>query len=81
MPQPQFLQQPINELKIGTYDNIKTIHIHTPLYEALNIFVATRCSALPVVDDDQKLVNIYSKFDVIVIKHFFIIYFLFCPLM
>ena len=66
MPQPQFLQQPIGELRIGTYDSIKTIHKNTPIYEALNIFVATRVSALPVVDDDQKLVNIYSKFDVIV---------------
>jgi len=65
MPQPQFLQQPIGDLRIGTYDNIKTIHKNTPIYEALNIFVATRVSALPVVDDDQKLVNIYSKFDVI----------------
>ena len=66
MPQPHFLQQTIGELKIGSYDNMKTIRTTTPLYEALNIFVASRVSALPVVDDDQRLVNIYSKFDVIV---------------
>ena len=72
MPQPQFLQQTIGELKIGTFDCIKTIHTSTPLYEALNIFVATRVSALPVVDDNQKLVNIYSKFDVIVRVHYFV---------
>ena len=66
MPQPQFLQQPISELKIGTYENIQTIETSTPIYQALNIFVATRVSALPVVDKDKKLVNIYSKFDVIV---------------
>jgi len=65
MPQPHFLQQTIGELKIGSYDNMKTIRTTTPLYEALNIFVASRVSALPVVDDDQRLVNIYSKFDVI----------------
>lgn len=65
MPQPQFLQQSISELSIGTYDKIRTISKATPIFEALNIFVSTRVSALPVVDENQKLVNIYSKFDVI----------------
>lgn len=66
MPQPQFLSQSIEELKIGSYETIKTINTNTRIIEALNIFVATRVSALPVVDQQQRLVNIYSKFDVIV---------------
>jgi 5'-AMP-activated protein kinase regulatory gamma subunit len=74
MPQPQFLQKTLSELQLGTYENIKTISKTTRLYEALNIFVATRVSALPVVDENQKLVNIYSKFDVIVCL--FILFFL-----
>ena len=32
----------------------------------LSYFVKYRVSALPVVDNQRKLVNIYSKFDVIV---------------
>jgi 5'-AMP-activated protein kinase regulatory gamma subunit len=66
MPQPAFLQQPISDINIGSYKTIQTINTNTPIIEALNIFVATRVSALPIVDDDKKLVNIYSKFDVIV---------------
>lgn len=66
MPQPQFLNQSLEELKIGSYETIKTISTNTRIIEALNIFVATRVSALPVVDQHQRLVNIYSKFDVIV---------------
>ena len=66
MPQPEFLQKTIIELNLGTYDKIKTIQTTTSVSEALNIFVSTRVSALPVVDSNQKLVNIYSKFDVIV---------------
>ena len=66
MPQPQYLQQPISELAIGTYEKILTIQQTTSVSEALNLFVSTRVSALPVVDANQKLVNIYSKFDVIV---------------
>lgn len=65
MPQPYFMTQSIGDLNIGTYNNIKTIKTSTPIIEALNLFVVTRCSALPVVDDEKRLVNIYSKFDVI----------------
>lgn len=73
MPQPYFMTQSIGDLNIGTYNNIKTIKTSTPIIEALNLFVVTRCSALPVVDDEQRLVNIYSKFDVIVIINLFIL--------
>ena len=66
MPQPQFLQQSIIDLKVGSFNNIRTIKTTTPITEALNIFVSTRVSALPVVDENDRLVNIYSKFDVIV---------------
>jgi 5'-AMP-activated protein kinase regulatory gamma subunit len=66
MPQPQFLQQSISDLKVGSFNNIKTIKTTTHITEALNIFVSTRVSALPVVDENDRLVNIYSKFDVIV---------------
>lgn len=38
----------------------------TTLIEALNTFIERRVSALPVVDDDGKVVDIYAKFDVIV---------------
>ncbi len=75
MPQPAFLQQSICDLNIGSYKNVQTIHTTTPIVEALNIFVGTRVSALPVVDDEKKLVNIYSKFDVIVCIYIF--YFIF----
>ncbi len=69
MPQPAFLHQSIFDLGVGSFNGvnktIETIHTSTPIIEALNKFVATRVSALPVVDDNKKLVNIYSKFDVI----------------
>jgi 5'-AMP-activated protein kinase regulatory gamma subunit len=69
MPQPQFLTQTIGDLNIGTYNNINTIKTTTPIIDALNLFVTCKVSALPVVDDNQRLVNIYSKFDVIVSVH------------
>ena len=38
----------------------------TPLIEAINLFVEKRISALPIVDDKNRVVDIYAKFDVIV---------------
>ncbi|CAF4532011.1 unnamed protein product [Rotaria sp. Silwood1] len=64
-PQPSFMSKTLEELKIGTYDNLIIIEETTTVIEALNYFVKYRVSALPVVDKNRKLVNIYSKFDVI----------------
>ncbi|XP_045061809.1 5'-AMP-activated protein kinase subunit gamma-1-like isoform X1 [Coregonus clupeaformis] len=65
MPKPAFMKQTLGELGIGTYKNIAFIHPDTPIIKALQIFVERRVSALPVVDVSGKVVDIYSKFDVI----------------
>ncbi|KAM9813818.1 LOW QUALITY PROTEIN: 5'-AMP-activated protein kinase subunit gamma-1-like [Neosynchiropus ocellatus] len=65
MPKPSFLSQTLEELNIGTFRNIAVVRADTPLYTALGIFVEQRVSALPVVDGKGRVVDIYSKFDVI----------------
>ncbi|XP_067229650.1 5'-AMP-activated protein kinase subunit gamma-1 isoform X1 [Chanodichthys erythropterus] len=65
IPKPAFLSQTLEELNIGTFHNIAVVHADTPLYSALGIFVDQRVSALPVVDENGRVVDIYSKFDVI----------------
>lgn len=40
--------------------------IDTKIIEALSLFVNTRVSALPVVDANNRVIDIYAKFDVIV---------------
>ncbi|XP_068457788.1 5'-AMP-activated protein kinase subunit gamma-1-like isoform X3 [Clinocottus analis] len=65
MPKPAFMKQTLGELGIGSYHDIAFIHPNTPIIKALNIFVERRVSALPVVDELGKVVDIYSKFDVI----------------
>ncbi|XP_073916478.1 5'-AMP-activated protein kinase subunit gamma-2 isoform X7 [Castor canadensis] len=65
MPKPAFMKQNLDELGIGTYRDIAFIHPDTPISKALSIFVERRVSALPVVDESGKVVDIYSKFDVI----------------
>uniref|UniRef100_A0A8C6PMG2 Protein kinase, AMP-activated, gamma 3a non-catalytic subunit n=1 Tax=Nothobranchius furzeri TaxID=105023 RepID=A0A8C6PMG2_NOTFU len=62
---PAFIQKQIQELGIGTFRNIATIQQTASLYDALSIFVERRVSALPVVDEQGKVVALYSRFDVI----------------
>lgn len=65
LPKPSILHKPLKEMDIGTYDNIETAREDTLIIQALNKFVERRISALPIVDADGKLVDIYAKFDVI----------------
>ncbi|KAK0090186.1 hypothetical protein PV326_004211, partial [Microctonus aethiopoides] len=65
LPRPSFVNKTLGELRIGTYDNIETATEDTSIILALKKFVERRVSALPIIDSDGKLVDIYSKFDVI----------------
>ncbi|XP_067350029.1 5'-AMP-activated protein kinase subunit gamma-1 isoform X2 [Channa argus] len=65
VPKPTFIGKQIQELGIGTFRNIATVQQTASLYDALSIFVERRVSALPVVDEQGKVVALYSRFDVI----------------
>ncbi|KAK7498360.1 hypothetical protein BaRGS_00010314 [Batillaria attramentaria] len=65
VPRPSFMSKTLKELKIGTYDNVITATKDMPLITALNLFVENRISALPVLDENGHVVDIYAKFDVI----------------
>ncbi|CAF4112045.1 unnamed protein product, partial [Rotaria magnacalcarata] len=64
LPQPHFIHQTLEEVKIGTYEKIVMIDLKTKLIEVLRIFQSVRISALPVVDSEKKLHDVYSKFDI-----------------
>ncbi|KAA8593055.1 hypothetical protein FQN60_018510, partial [Etheostoma spectabile] len=65
IPKPRFLQKRINEVAIGTFKQIATVQDTASVYDALSIFVERRVSALPVVNEQGKVVALYSRFDVI----------------
>lgn len=60
------MNKTLRELRIGSYDNIETASEDTSIILALRKFVERRVSALPIVDTEGRLVDIYAKFDVIV---------------
>ncbi|XP_049919251.1 5'-AMP-activated protein kinase subunit gamma-1 isoform X1 [Epinephelus moara] len=65
VPKPAFIGKQIQELGIGTFRNIATVQQTATLYDALSIFVERRVSALPVVDEQGRVVSLYARFDVI----------------
>lgn len=66
-PMPEILNQTLASVKdqLGSYENIATVTTSSTIIEALHMFVDRRVSALPVVDADRHIANIYAKFDVI----------------
>lgn len=60
------MQKTLREVRIGSYNNIETASEDTTIILALTKFVERRVSALPVIDTEGRLVDIYAKFDVIV---------------
>ncbi|CAH0557200.1 unnamed protein product [Brassicogethes aeneus] len=65
LPKPSYMHKTLREVKIGTYDDIETASEDTSIILALKKFVERRVSALPIVDLEGRLVDIYAKFDVI----------------
>lgn len=76
LPKPSYMNKTLGELRIGTFEGIETATEDTSIILALKKFVERRVSALPIIDNEGKLVDIFAKFDVIVsiIKMFFFIY-------
>ncbi|XP_022237626.1 5'-AMP-activated protein kinase subunit gamma-1-like isoform X2 [Limulus polyphemus] len=65
LPKPSYLNQSLQELQVGTFDDIATAKEDTPVITVLNQFIERRVSALPIINEQKKVVDIYAKFDVI----------------
>ncbi|XP_055644846.1 uncharacterized protein LOC129780523 [Toxorhynchites rutilus septentrionalis] len=65
LPKPSYMQKTLREVRIGSYDNIEIATEDTSIITALYKFVDRRVSALPIVDVEGRLKDIYAKFDVI----------------
>ncbi|CAH2985259.1 unnamed protein product [Chilo suppressalis] len=65
LPKPSYLQYKLRDLRIGTLNDIETATEETSIIEALRKFVNRRVSALPLIDSEGRLKDIYAKFDVI----------------
>ncbi|KAI9301017.1 the adenylate sensor from Amp activated protein kinase complexed with Amp [Cunninghamella echinulata] len=58
------LRQPLSELKIGTYEEIATATMATPVIKVINMFVELNISAVPIIDENGVVLNVYETIDV-----------------
>lgn len=58
----------LSQLNIGTYSNLITIPITTPLLTCLQTLQQHDLSALPVVDEQNLLVEVYSRADTVLLS-------------
>ncbi|CAC35836.2 CBS domain-containing protein [Caenorhabditis elegans] len=65
LPRPSFMSCTPRELGIGAWGDILCCHVDTPIHDALELFLKNRVSALPLIDENGRVVDIYAKFDVI----------------
>ncbi|PIC41469.1 hypothetical protein B9Z55_008872 [Caenorhabditis nigoni] len=65
LPRPSFMSCSPRELGIGAWGDILCCHVDTPIHDALELFLKNRVSALPLIDEHGRVVDIYAKFDVI----------------
>ncbi|ORY05982.1 CBS-domain-containing protein [Basidiobolus meristosporus CBS 931.73] len=61
--------QSLAELKIGTYENLATATMSTPVIEIINTFVQMDISAVPIVDENNTVLNVYEHSDVMILAH------------
>ncbi|KAG2192259.1 hypothetical protein INT47_010038 [Mucor saturninus] len=61
----ELLRIPLSELKIGTYGTqVATATMETPVIEIITMFARENISAVPVIDEDGTVLNIYDTVDV-----------------
>ena len=70
---PYYMNYTMKELNIGTYKEIALTTMDTKLIDVMLKLVDRRVSALPVVDEQGKLIDIYSKFDIFVRINFWLV--------
>jgi 5'-AMP-activated protein kinase regulatory gamma subunit len=59
------LLKPLSQLNIGVYENLATASMTTPVIEVIHLLASKRVSAIPIVDEQGKLLNIYEAIDVL----------------
>jgi len=54
----------IRHLGIGVFENLLTLTMQTPVIKALNLLSAYKISSIPIVDENNRPIDVYSRADV-----------------
>jgi 5'-AMP-activated protein kinase regulatory gamma subunit len=63
----QNLRKPLRDLNLGTYGDLATARMDTPVIEVIHQLVKRNISCVPILDKDGTLLNVFEAVDVIVL--------------
>lgn len=63
----QMLRKPLREIKIGTYHDLATARMETPVIEVIHQLVKRNISCVPILDRDGTIQNVFEAVDVIIL--------------
>ena len=61
----KMLRKPLSELPIGTYDDLATADLNTPVIDVIHALSEKGIASLPIVDSEGILLNVYEAVDVL----------------
>ena len=61
----QMLRKPLKDLNIGTYKDLATAYMDTPVMDVIHMLVKKSISSVPIVDRDGTVLNVFEAVDII----------------
>lgn len=61
----QALRRPLKEIEVGTYTGLATASMDTPVMDVIHMLVKKNISAVPILDRDGVVINVFEAVDVI----------------
>lgn len=61
----EMLKKPVSQIGLGTYGNLQTATMDTPVIDVIHMMVDKSISAIPIVDSEMHVLNVFEAVDVI----------------
>ncbi|KAF2470174.1 nuclear protein SNF4 [Lindgomyces ingoldianus] len=61
----QMLRMPLKDLNVGTYEELCTANMDTPVMDVIHMLVKKSISSVPILDKDGAVINVFEAVDVI----------------
>ncbi|KAF2643826.1 nuclear protein SNF4 [Massarina eburnea CBS 473.64] len=61
----QMLRKPLKDLNVGTYKDMATAYMDTPVMDVIHMLVKKSISSVPIVDKDGTVLNVFEAVDII----------------
>ncbi|KAF7589181.1 AMP-activated serine/threonine-protein kinase regulatory subunit [Aspergillus hancockii] len=65
VPDTQKLRRPLGEILLGSYQNLATASMDTPVIDVIHILVERSISSVPIVNSEGLVYNVFEAVDVI----------------